>query len=345
MMNLKETQLAAAALGNQLAAGISMLDACGRMARAQPSHADFWQEVRTGVAGGTPISVHLKDVWPTTFVSAVRAGEESGELPRVLARIEETVELQRDMTKLVMQLAYPVLSGVMGVAVFLFFMIKVIPSLSTSLGLGERGFVFDLSTWMKETTDQYGLIMLAALAGSIAAAGYWLADAENRSKVLDFLLGMPVVGEALKLIIFGMWAHYMALIDGAGSIPVTDGLVMTSATLPTSFREGMVQMANEAVVRGLADAADPDKQAEGDSRREWPFYVGNAFLIAQETGRLDVELMRAGPAMLKDGKAKLKVALAVANVGALIASALLIVGPLAAYYVQLGLSLADAMKG
>jgi type II secretory pathway component PulF len=344
MMNLKDIQSACAALGNQLAAGISMLDATSRMARAQPAHADFWQDVRNGVASGRALSSYLQGVWPDTFVSAIRAGEESGSLPSVLARIEDTVQLQRDLTKQVMQLAYPVLSGLLGLVVFVFFMVQVIPSLSSTLGVGERGFVFIVSAWMTATVEQYGIFILVVLAGAAVGAGYWCSEPVNRATIVDTVLRIPVIGDALKLISFGLWAHYMALIDSTG-VPVTDGLKMTSSTLPVSLRQGMDQMADEAVVRGLADAADPDKQAEGDTRRAWPFYVSNAFLIAQETGRLDAELMRAAPAMLKEGKAKLAVALWFANTGALLLSALLIVGPLAAYYIQLGISLADAMKG
>lgn len=344
MMKLKDIQSAAAALGNQLAAGISMLDATSRMSRAQPTHAEFWQDVRNGVASGRSLSSYLQGVWPDTFVSAIRAGEESGSLPSVLARIEETVQLQRDLTKQVMQLAYPVLTGLLGILVFVFFMVQVIPSLSSTLGVGERGLVFIISAWMTATVEQYGIFILATLVAAGVGAVYWSSDPANRAKVVDAVLEIPVVGDALKLIVFGLWAHYMALVDSTG-IPVTDGLKMTSSTLPASLRHGMDQMADEAVIRGLADAADPDKQPEGDSRREWPFYVSNAFLIAQETGRLDAELMRAAPAMLKDGKAKLDVALWFANLGGLLVSALLIVGPLAAYYIQLGISLADAMNG
>lgn len=344
MMSLKDIQIATSALGNQLSAGISMLDATTRMVRAQPAYSEFWHDVAIGVASGRPLSMFLPGVWPETFVNAVRAGEESGKLAPVLTQIENTVELQRDLTKLVMQLAYPVISGVGGIGVFVFFMVSVIPTLSTSLSVGERGLVFTVSNWMQHVFEQHWLVLAAGLAGTTAAAGYWLSHPLNRSKVIDVILRLPVIGEALKLISFGLWAHYMALVEGTG-IPVTDGLVMTSTTLPASLREGMVQLASEAVSRGLGDAADPEKQPPGDSRRDWPFYVSNAFLIGQETGQLDAELMRAAPAMLKEGRQKLGVAIWFANLVALMVSALLIVGPLAAYYIQLGVSLADAMKG
>lgn len=345
MMKLKEIQTVAAGLGNQLGAGVTMMAACQRMARFQPGYAEFWDEAAAGVASGRPVSEFLEKVWPEAVVSAVRAGEESGSLPAVLERIEVIIELQLEMYKMIGELAYPVGFGLLGIGVFVFFMVEVIPALSSSLGTGQHGFVFELSTWMKNAVEQHWMGIAAAVVGAIGGTGYWLSSYENRSRLTNSILRIPVLGEALKSLVFSVWANYMALIDSAGSIPITEGLIITSKTLPASLRVGLEQLAAEAVSRGLADAADPDKQPLGDSRREWPFYVSNAFLIAEETGRLDVALERASKAMLKEGTARLKIALKVANVVALFVSAVLIVGPLAAYYTQLGISLADAMKG
>lgn len=344
MMSLKEIQAVAAALGNQIGAGVPTLAACERMARFQPRYAEFWDEVAGGVAAGRPLSEFMGAQWPDTFVSALKAGEESGSVPAVLARIDSIIELQLEMKKLMMELAYPVGFGVLGIGVFVFFMLTVIPALSTSLGVGQHGMVFELSAWMRSMVDQHAIGVILGLVGFVAGIVYWFSVPTNRTKAVDFVLGVPVLGEALKTLMFSIWANYMALMAEAG-IPFLDGLLMTSKTLPLSLRSGLELLAAEAVSRGMADAADPEKQAPGDSRREWPFYVANAFLIAQETGRLDRELVRAANAMMKEGTMRLKIVLKVANVAALAVSAFLIVGPVAAYYIQLGVSLAEAMKG
>lgn len=345
MMNLKEVQAGAAALGNQMLAGVPVSAAAQRMARFQPAYAAFWDEVARGASTGRPLSSLLAAQWPATLVSAVRAGEESGTLPVVLERIEQTLALQRAMGKLVGELAYPLGFGLMGLGVFLFFMVQVIPALSSSLGVGNHGLVFELSAWLSAALHQHGLVLALAGAALAAQAVYWLRQPAARARLADLLLHLPVLGAPLQMISFGVWAQYMALIDSTGSIAVVDGLRLTSAALPPSLRAGVLQMADEAVARGLSNAADPDQQTSGDRRRDWPFYIGNAFLIAEETGRLDVELQRAATAMLKHGQDSLRVVLWIANVLALFVSAVLIVGPLAAYYIQLGIALADAMKG
>jgi type II secretory pathway component PulF len=344
MMSLKEVQSVAAALGNQLDAGVPMLQACERMARFQPKYAEFWNETSMGVAIGRPVSEFLERQWPEAFLSAVKAGEESGSLVAVLERIEKIIELQLEMRKLVAGLYYPIGFGLMGLVVFVFFMVQVIPALSTSLGVGQRGMVFTLSAWMSSMFEQHWVVILAGIAGTIIAGIYWFSVPDNRQTALNIVLNVPVVGDSLKYILFGVWANYMALVDSAG-IPVTQGLLMTSKTLPTSLRDGLEKLSSEAVSRGLGDAADPEKQLPGDSRRAWPFYISNAFLIAEQTGKLNEALERAAKGMLKDGQARLKIAVGVANLVALFVSALFIVGPVAAYYMQLGIALADSMKG
>jgi hypothetical protein len=86
----------------------------------------------------------------------------------------------------------------------------------------------------------------------------------------------------------------------------------------------------------MADAADPAKQPPGDARAIWwPFYIANAFIVAEQTGGVDKELLRVAPSLIKDGVKTLNKVIAVANAVALALSAFLIVSPLAAYYVEI----------
>lgn len=345
MMSTKNIQTAAAALGNQLKAGIPLSDATKRMARLQPKEAEFWVAAAKQLSSGHRITDQLKGVWPESLVNAVMAGEESGNLPEVFVRIEQTIEIQMKIQGMIWKLGYPVGLGLAGLGVFVFFMTQVLPALSQSLGSGDHGMVFQLSTWMTATLSQYWVAILSGFLITIFLLIAWLKQPDNRAMILDFFITLPVIGDALINLYFGLWAYYMALMDSAGGIPITTSLEMTSSVLPLSLQAGVKQMASEVVRRGLADAADPEKQKESDPRRNWPFYISNSFIVAQQTGLLDAELMRVAPALLKDGIGKLEKALQFANIIALVISALFIVGPLMAYYMQLGAALQSAMHG
>src|SRR5665811_159172 len=86
----------------------------------------------------------------------------------------------------------------------------------------------------------------------------------------------------------------------------------------------------------LSDSADLAKLAIDDPRTKWwPFYISNAFVVAEQTGTIDKELLRVAPALIKEGVRTLNRVVAFANVVALAVSALLIVSPLAAYYTEI----------
>lgn len=344
-MSLKEVQLAAAALGNQTKAGLPLADATKRMRRLQKKYDAFWGEVSLGIDNGNYLSKYVDQVWPEAVVNAIKAGEQSGNLDEIFYRIETTIKIQREVNAMVMQLLYPAFFMLSGIGVFIFFMLKVIPSLTKSLGIGTQGFVFELSAFLTKLLEENWLVCIVVFVVTGLMTYNWLKDADNRAKITKMLVTAPIIGEALRSLYFGIWAHYMALVSASGSIDLDDGLILTSYTLPKPLRAGLVLMANEVITRGIVVSCDPDKQPPGDPRILWPFYVSNSFLVAETTGNLEDELLRAAPAMIEEGKATLDIALKIANAIALCIAGLLIAAPVMAYYSQLAVALQSAMKG
>lgn len=334
MMKLKEIGATAAALGNQVGAGIPIDQAMSRMAQMQPDYVEFWVKSVQEVQSGRLLSNSLVEVWPEALVSAVRAGEHSGNMDSVFRRIEETVELQLSLRGTVMQLAYPIGMGLAGLGVFLGFMVFVLPMLAKSIGHTSTSPVFQLSAWLSVfVLDNYMALAIGAGVG-IAALSAWLKTSEARNMILDVCLGVPVVSDALRDMYFGLWANYMALMVAAG-IPTTSSLKLTAPVLPGALRESILIFERDLSDKNksLSDSSDLGKLSADDLRsRWWPFYISNAFLVAEQTGEIDKELLRVAPALIKEGTKTLNRVVAISNVVALAVSALLIVSPLAAYY-------------
>jgi len=336
-MNLKEIASSAAALGNQIKAGIPVDQALRRLAVMQPSYAEFWTQASMASQSGRPLSDLLAEVWPNAVVSAVRAGERSGKLDEVFGRIEETIELQLSLRGALAKLAYPIGMGVAGLAVFLGFMIFVLPSLAKSLDTKSQSFIFELSTWMSAFAHENWVAVVVGLAVGIIALVSWLRTEAAKSLILEILLRVPLVKDALRDMYFGLWANYMAMMFAAG-ITTTEGLTITSELLPADLKESVRVFERDLSLnnRTMSDAADPVKQPPGDPRAIWwPFYIANAFIVADQTGEVDKELLRVAPSLIKDGVKTLNQVIAVANAIALALSAFLIVSPLAAYYVEI----------
>lgn len=345
MMSLNDIELSASGISSQISAGIPLASAARRMRTLQKNYASFWSRVAIGIENGRPISDFLSEQWPEAIVNSVKAGERSGKMEGVFAQIESTIAIQREIQGQVLQLLYPATFAAAGIAIFIFFMTSVLPSLKKSLGNGDKGFVFAMSDAITSFLEKNWIVTLVATLIIVMLIVSWLRDSDNRAKLVEMFLSVPILGEALKFLFFGIWCYYMALSHSSGSIPTPEGLVMSSAVLPKPLRSGLHLLAEESKTKLLGPSSDPDRLPSGDPRRAWPFYLHNAFLLADDSGLIDKELLRIAPSMIKNGTKMLKRVIFIANIVALILAGLLITGPLMAYYIQLGAALQASMRG
>ena len=345
VMPLRDIKAAAGALASQVSAGIPLVQALSRMSQLQPSYAQFWRRAVQATQAGHPLSHRLEEIWPTALVSVVRAGEQSGKLEAVLGRIEQTVALQMQLRGNLMKLAYPAGMGLAGVAIFIAFMVYVLPLLTKSLGgKGSNSFFFQLSAWMSaEFADNWFAIAVGTLLG-ISALVAWLQTPEARAWLLELFLSVPVVKDSLRDMYFGLWAHYMALMAAAG-IPTIDGARLTASVLPGEMGASVHAFAKDLAVRNksMSNSADPAKLPRDDLRvLWWPFYIANAFIVAENTGDVDRELLRVAPSLIEEGVRRFGQIVFAANVVALALSAALITAPLGAYYTEIFFAIRQA---
>ncbi|HEY5996842.1 MAG TPA: type II secretion system F family protein, partial [Candidatus Deferrimicrobiaceae bacterium] len=79
--------------------------------------ADITESVRAGLPFARAIEAH-PGIFPEIYISMVRAGEESGQLPLAMTRLADHLELQsRTRSRVRSALAYPILMAVVGVLV------------------------------------------------------------------------------------------------------------------------------------------------------------------------------------------------------------------------------------
>ena len=268
-------------------------------------------------------------------------------MPEVLGHIEETMALQQKISQTAKKLLYPLALIAGGFGAFLFFMLEVIPVMAKQFGdTNDGGLIMATSAWMVDmVTHHLGVIVVAA--GALGSGiVLFLRSRENREKLVDRVTRLPKIGQPLQLLYFALWSRYVAVLYAAGGIPITTSMTMTAQVLPLTGRAAIKKASTEIDRRGLAASMDPEAQPDrADPRHVIPFYVTNAFLVADQTGRLDSELERVSPAMLKEGFRGVEKGLKSLNLFALIVAALLVIAPFVAYYVQLGKSIQSALGG
>ncbi|MEO6059950.1 MAG: type II secretion system F family protein [Candidatus Limnocylindria bacterium] len=165
-------------------------------ARLRDGLAAAANQVREGRSLGEALG-GLQGLVPNVVVGIVRAGERASRLAPALDEAATHLELEADLESSVQQaLAYPLILLVAGLASTGVIATVVVPRFAAILA--DLGHELPPSTRLLLATSAFVghwwwalLVAGALLAGLIARA---MGDPENRRRVADFLLGVPLLG-------------------------------------------------------------------------------------------------------------------------------------------------------
>ena len=177
----------------------------GRRGRAAPLDADQGAAASRRSARacgrrlseGAPLSRAMEaypEVFDSSTVNLIRAGEATGSLNDTLARLIDLLTEQREMRPaLLTAMAYPIVIVIASFGVVLFFLFFLLPRLQTLLhSLGGK---MPLSTRIliasANFTLHYGLFVAVAAVIGLVAAWRWRATDAGREKSDAWLLRMP----------------------------------------------------------------------------------------------------------------------------------------------------------
>jgi type II secretory pathway component PulF len=333
-MNLDEIGDTAANLKNMINAGVVMTTAIDRMTQLQPKYKDFWDAAHKGISQGKRLSDYMKEIWPASFISALVAGEESGDLAGVLDKIERTVEIQNQIKDIIGGIYYPLFMIIMGVVIFVSFMTFTIPTLSNALNNPGKKLnaIMELSMFFAKVAKSYGMEIGAFLIFIIGYSIIWLIYGDGKTKIFNFLIESPFFGKAFIDLYFGLWAYYISMMTSAG-LTLDKSLELTNAVIPESLQRGINMMRLDLKAnKSISEAAKGSSNE--DPRNMWPFYIKNAFIIGAETGDLDKEMNRIAEPLIKEAIRNINKKIKIANVFATFIASAFIMSPWAAYMIQ-----------
>ncbi len=115
-------------------------------------------------------------------------------------------------------------------------------------------------------------------------------------------------------------------------------LSLTAPVLPALLRESVELFERDLSVHNktMSESADTAQLAESDARVVWwPVFISNAFIIAEQTGDIEKELMQVAPRIVKEGVATLERVIFITTAVTMALAGILIVSPLAAFYSEL----------
>ena len=221
---------------DQLArAGVPILEGLGdlRDSIENPRFREVIAGLIEGIEGGQTLSLAMADhptVFSAVFVSLIRAGEATGQLPEVLNSLNESLkwedELASHTKKLLM---YPAFVGTIVLSATFFLMIYMVPQLK--LFVKNMGQVLPPQTQLLFFVSDllvayWWLFLLVPVLAVVSAQLVLRSNPLARLRLDAIKLGMPVLGPILKKIILSRFANTFAMLYAAG-IPILESIRTT----------------------------------------------------------------------------------------------------------------------
>ncbi len=259
----------------------------------KPKLAELIRNIRNDVSGGSAFASALRKhplYFDDLFCNLVDAGEQSGALETMLDRIatykEKTESLKAKVRK---AMTYPAAVLVVAFVVSGILLIKVVPQFEVVF----QGFGAELPAFtqfvigISEFTQQWWLVILAAIAGGIAG----LIAVHRRSRgfreALDKLaLKMPVAGSIIEKSAVARFSRTLSTTFAAG-VPLVDALNSVAGSTGNSVYTKAVHRVRDDVSTG--------QQLNFSMRSTgvFPNMVVQMVAIGEEAGALDDMLDKA----------------------------------------------------
>ncbi|NJD33550.1 MAG: type II secretion system F family protein [Betaproteobacteria bacterium] len=216
-------------------AGVSLVDSLTdlRDSLENPRFREVIAGMIESIEGGKTLSQALAE-HPQTFdgvmVSLVRAGEETGALPKVLNNLLESLKWQDELAahtrKLVM---YPAFLGTVVVSVTMFMMIYLVPKMAGFIR--SMGQDLPMQTRILIGTSEFFVgywYVLLGLPIILAAVTAFLVSTNQtaRYRFDGFKLRLPYIGEILRKIILSRFASIFSMMYSSG-ITILDSIKAT----------------------------------------------------------------------------------------------------------------------
>ena len=330
------------ALFEALDAGVSLLGTFVAIAEQEDDDrvAAMLEDLGERVAAGQMLSDAMAAyprAFPGIYAALVRAGEQSGSLPKVLESMAGFLEWRIEIAGTVRQaMIYPIVVAIAGYSMVLFLLSFVIPRLGEVLS--KIGNELPAASRMLIDCSDFVASNIAWIAGgSIAAAiaFYFLVKtAAVQGAVMNLLGSLPVVRNVVSTLSIAQFARTFSVLLHSG-LTMTNALSLGAASVSLPRLRLRIDNARDRILGGasLGEALDEEEVL--------PPVAMSMVKVGEEAGRLPVTFERLGRLYDREVKDAVKKALALME-PAVTVLLCLVVGGVAVLVVM---TIYSAMKG
>jgi type II secretory pathway component PulF len=281
-------------MANLLAGGVPLSRALSLLRReaSNPVAKQLWSDIHDEVVGGSSLADAMAK-FPRTFspvyLAMVRAGEAGGFLDVVLGQIADFRNRESELKgKVKAAMIYPIILGCLAIGVLIFLLTFFIPQFKgifSQFGANLPAitlFIIAASNLVK----QDGLAVAVVLVIAFVTIKRLLATQAGRRQMETITLSIPLLGQVIAHFALVRFTRMLGTLVGAG-VPLIASLKVAREAIGNQVLADTVVHAIEQVQRG-----SPLSKALATCPRLFPPSVVEMVAVAEETGRLDKELVR-----------------------------------------------------
>lgn len=302
-------------LSSLLAAGVPFSRALVILHReaVAPVAKSKWKELHDLVVDGMSLSSAMArspDTFPRVYVAMVEAGETGGFLDLVLAQIADFQSREKELkSKVVAALIYPAVLLVLAIAVIIFLLVFFIPRFQLVFqGFNaELPLITQIIVAVSEAIRGYGLFVAGGIAVLALVLRGWFKSERGRRAWEGALLKIPAIGPLIAQYAMARFCRMLGTLLGAG-VPLISGLNVARRSI-----------GNQILVDAVSESIDRVKEGQplgvslAKNRSLFPGAVVEMISVAEESGRLDKELVRIAGTTEADLDRQLKTVVSLAE--------------------------------
>ena len=314
-VSAKELENFTRLLSSLLAAGVPLSRALVILYKeaSNPAVSAKWKGIHDLVIDGMSLADAMgksPETFPRVYTAMVQAGETGGFLDLVLSQIADFQAREKELRSKVMSaMLYPIILFVLALGVLTFLLVFFIPQfqkLFTGFG-GSLPVITQLIIGLSHLIRSYGLFV----AGGGVAVGFlahnWFTSEKGRRVWEGFVLRSPLIGPLVAKFAMARFCRMLGTLLGAG-VPLVQGLNVARKSIGNQILVDAVAQSIQRVQEGARLG-----QSLSDCKGLFPGSVLEMVSVAEESGKLDTELVRIANVTEGDLDRQLKTAVAFAE--------------------------------
>ena len=272
-----------------------------------------WKEIHDMVVDGMSLAdamARSPETFPRVYVAMVEAGEAGGFLDVVLAQIAEFQAREKDLkSKVLTAMLYPCILLVLALVVLTVLLVFFIPKFQRVFASihGSLPMITQLIIGASHVMRSYGIFVAAGGVILFFLLRTWFSSEKGKRMWEGLVLKSPLVGPLIAQFAMARFCRMLGTLIGAG-VPLVHGLNVARRSIGNQILVDAVAQSIERVQQGgrLGQSLADCKSLFSGSTLEM-------ISVAEESGKLDGELVRIAAVTEGDLDRNLKVAVAFAE--------------------------------